>query len=151
MPDLGIEAIRAKLDTGARTSALHAWDEEVVKAGGRTRIRFSTQPLPGDERAVIRCEAPVTDRRWVRNSGGDREQRYVIETTAIVGSWSWPIELTLTSREAMRFRMLLGREAMRRRLVVNPARSFQLGGRPGRLAGRPPTGDQSGSTGRSTS
>ncbi len=147
MPDLGIEAIRAKLDTGARTSALHAWDEEVVEAGGRTRIRFSAHPFPGNERAVIRCEAPVTDRRWVRNSGGDREQRYVIETTAIVGSWSWPIELTLTSRETMRFPMLLGREAMRRRLVVNPACSFQLGGRPGRL----PTRGQTESTRRSAS
>lgn len=127
LPELGISAIKAKLDTGARTSALHAWAQEVREVDGHATVRFSAHPLQRDEETVIRCEATLTGRRWVTNSGGGRERRSVIETTLAMGAERWTIELTLTNRDAMGFRMLLGREAMRGRLVVDPALSFRIG------------------------
>ncbi len=127
LPELGIPRIKAKLDTGARTSALHAWDPEVTSGDAGKRIRFSAYRRHGGEETVIRCEAPVTDRRWITNSGGGREQRYVIATTLALGSASWTIELTLADRTAMGFRMLLGREALRGRIVVDPSASFRTG------------------------
>jgi len=125
LPGLGVSHIKAKLDTGAKTSALHAFDIKPFRKRGEDWVRFVIHPAQRDATLTVRCEAAVVDRRMVINSGGHREERYVISTDLTVGPDTWPIELTLTNRDEMGFRMLLGRSAMHRRLVVDPARSFQ--------------------------
>ena len=127
LPALGIEAIKAKLDTGAKTSALHVWDQEVYEIEGMHWIRFCTHPFRRDDDTVVGCAAPLTDCRWVTNSGGMRERRNVIKTLLGIGGETWEMELTLASRQDMGFRMLIGREAMRGRLVIDPAQSFRTG------------------------
>lgn len=129
LPALGIEAIKAKLDTGAKTSALHVRDQELYEADGMLWVRFRTHPFQRDDRTVVRCAAPLIDRRWVRNSGGTRERRNVITTLLGIGGETWEMELTLASRDEMGFRMLVGREAMRGRIIVDPAQSFRTGSR----------------------
>ena len=128
LPDIGVPAIRAKVDTGARTSALNARDIEPFDRDGRNWVRFTLRP---DRRHVreIDCEAPVTDARTVKDSGGHAEERYVIETPVRLGARedTWLIEITLANRSGMQFAMLLGRTAVRRRFAVDPARSFVAG------------------------
>ncbi len=124
LPDLGIDAIKAKIDTGARTSALHTFGLESFEEDGRLRVRFGVHPLQRKKDPLIHCIADVIDRRRVTSSAGQSEMRYVIHTTAVLGKLRWPIELTLTNRKLMRFRMLLGRAAITGRLLVDPARSF---------------------------
>lgn len=123
MPELGIERIKIKLDTGARTSALHAFDIEEFEQDGRRMVRFSVNPGQGSDQTQ-QCVAEVIDKRQVTDSGGHREERLVIRSEFRLGAESWPIEITLTSRANMRFRMLLGRTAMRGRLLVQPDASF---------------------------
>ena len=130
LPDLGIAAIKAKLDTGAKTSALHAWDLDLRTVDGRRGIRFRVRPMLGDEDDSVVCEAPISDRRWVTSSSGSRELRYIVSTDLQIGPTSWPIELSLTNREAMEFPMIIGREAMRNRLIVDPRASFRAGRNP---------------------
>jgi hypothetical protein len=124
LPELGIEKIKAKIDTGARTSALHAFAIETFQEGDQKKIRFDMHPFQKDTQTIISCIADVIDKRWVSDSGGHREERYVIRTPIIIGDQSWPIEITLTERDTMLFRMLLGRSAIKRHFVVNPGLSF---------------------------
>jgi hypothetical protein len=124
LPELGIEKIKAKVDTGARTSALHAFSLKPFKENGRDRIHFDIHPLQHNTDKIITCTADIIDLRWVSDSGGHKEERYVVQTPVIIGGQSWPIEITLTERDTMLFRMLLGRSAIRKRYFVNPARSF---------------------------
>ena len=123
LPQLGIPWIKAKVDTGARTSALHTCFIEEFTRDDRLWVRFILHPLQDTSTPELTCEAPVKDRRVVSDSGGHREHRYVIETLARLGDEEWPIEMTLTNRETMRFRMLLGRTAMDQ-LLVDPSRSY---------------------------
>jgi len=130
LPDLGVEAIKVKVDTGARTSSLHAFDLEEVERDGRTFVRFEIHPRQRASRPVIPVELPLVARRKVRDSGGKAELRPVVETTVELMGRSWPIEITLTRRDAMGFRMLLGRQATRHRFVVDPGGSYYGGKRP---------------------
>lgn len=123
LPELDLPAIKAKVDTGARTSALHAWQVMPYEHGGAPWIAFDLHPLQRNESLSRRCHAPVHDRRTVSDSGGHREKRFVIETVVMLGEDRWPIEITLTDRDTMLFRMLLGRQAMRG-LRVLPDASF---------------------------
>lgn len=127
LPALGVDAVKAKLDTGAKTSALHAWGEEVFEIDELPWIRFRAHPFQQDVETEVRCAAPLTDCRLVTNPGGTRERRHVITTMLEIGGKCWPIELTLTNRDAMGFRMLIGREAMRGRLIVDPKASYRTG------------------------
>lgn len=129
LPELGIKALKFKTDTGARTSALHAMNIEYFNRNGKEWVRFTTQPHQKNRRAPITCEAPIFDTRTVTNSGGQRETRPVIETTLVVGEKTWQIRLTLTNRERMKFRMLLGRRAMTKHCWVDPTLSY-VNGRP---------------------
>lgn len=127
LPDIGIRQIKAKVDTGARTSALHAFEVRPYSEHGRDRVEFRIHPRQKDFDTVITCNADILDTRTVTDSGGHKEERYVIETTLTIGKQSWPIEVTLTSRDDMLFRMLLGRTAIKNRAIVNPARSYLVG------------------------
>ncbi len=124
LPDLGILNIKAKVDTGARTSALHAFALHPFKEDGKDKIRFDIHPVQHNVMEVVTCVADIIDKRWVTDSGGHREERFVILTTLVMGKRKMPIEITLTERDTMLFRMLLGRNAIRKRFLVNPARSF---------------------------
>ncbi len=129
LPDLAPDdAIKAKIDTGARTSAIHAWDIEHVERAGETWVRFSLHPRQRDDDHVVTAEARLVEEREVRSSNGDVENRCVVSTTLVLGEEQWPIELTLTKRDQMGFRMLLGRTAMAGRLRVDPGVSYRGGG-----------------------
>lgn len=127
LPDLGVGEIKVKLDTGARTSALHAFDLETFSRGGAPWVRFAIHPMQRIDDFALQCEAPIIDMRQVTNSGGGSEKRYFIETTLGLGGEQWPIEISLTNRDQMGFRMLLGRTAMKGRLIVDPVGSYRLG------------------------
>ena len=129
LPDLGLSRIKAKVDTGARTSSLHGFDVRDFDDNGVHRVEFKIHPLQRDSQTAVTCIANITDQRIVRDSGGHREKRWVIETPLVIGSQTWMIELNLTSRDDMLFRMLLGRTAMRGRAVVDPSRSYLVGKR----------------------
>ena len=128
LPDLAIAHIKVKVDTGAKTSALHAFYVRPFERDGIPWVRFGVHPLQATAEQVIECEAPVKDVRRVTDSGGHAEMRPVIETMLVVQGEPRLIELTLTDRENMRFRMLLGRSALKRRFVVDSGKSFLLGG-----------------------
>ena len=127
LPDLDIDAIKAKVDTGARTSAIHAFELETFTENGKDRVKFRIHPLQKDDETIVTCTADVLDKRVVTDSGGHKEERIVISTTLGIGKYSWPIEATLTARDTMMFRMLLGRTAIKGRAQVNPARSYLVG------------------------
>jgi len=124
LPDLGIELIKAKVDTGARTSSLHAFSVEEFRHKGKRHVRFGIHPFQKRVDVEVFCEAQVRDQRQVTDSGGHSELRYVIESTLKLGSMSWPVEITLTNRDSMGFRMLLGRTALRNLYLVDPGASY---------------------------
>lgn len=129
LPDLGVDLIECKVDTGARTSALHAFYVEPFEKDGINHVRFGLHPERNNTRTELHCEAEVIDRRMVSDSGGHKEQRYVIRTHIVIGDLTWPIETTLTNRDSMRFRMLLGRTAIVDNFVVDPG-ADHLAGKP---------------------
>lgn len=120
--------IKAKVDTGARTSALHAFQIDTFNRDNQLWVRFGLHPRQQNTDYVVTCEAPVKDRRQVTDSGGHKEMRYVIETLLSFNGQTFVTEVTLTDRENMRFRMLLGRTALKKRYLVDSGRSFILGG-----------------------
>lgn len=131
-PEIGLPAVRCKVDTGAATSSLHAKRIETFSRDGQTWARFVARPFFRRHGAVrVACEAPVVDERHVKSSSGHEDLRIVVGVTLRLGVRSdapeWPIELTLADRKAMQFPMLLGREAMAGRVAVDPGGSFLLG------------------------
>lgn len=129
LPKLGLNRIKAKVDSGARTSSLHAFEVRDFEEGGIHRVEFKMHPKQRDDQTVIICVADIVDERFVRDSGGHKEKRWVIESPLTIGAMTWNIEINLTSRDDMKFRMLLGRTAIRGRAVIDPARSYVLGKR----------------------
>jgi hypothetical protein len=127
LPELGIKRIKAKVDTGARTSAIHAFKLRPYMQDGIQYIEFNLHPRQKDKKTEIICQAKVVDQRTVMDSGGHKEERWVISTPITIGTHGWPIEITLTSRDDMRFRMLLGRSALKSRALVNSSKSYLVG------------------------
>ena len=127
LPDLGLPALKAKIDTGAKTSALHAFYTEQYQLDGVDMVKFLIHPIQKNFDFHVECHTPIVDFREVTDSGGHREMRYVNESNIVIGKRQWPIELTLTNRDTMRFRMLLGRRAMENQAVVEPEASYLNG------------------------
>lgn len=127
LPELGGVRIKAKIDTGARTSAIHAFHQEYFERQGQRYARFELAPIQDNSKYRVPCEALVIDHREIKSSTGHTQNRDIIRTTAQLGDHSWFIELSLTTRDAMGFRMLLGRAAVRGRFYVDPGKSFVFG------------------------
>jgi hypothetical protein len=128
LPELGLPPIKAKVDTGARSSCLHAFETRPFTRDGQLWVRFGIHPHQDDPQTECYCEAPVADERPVTDSGGHTETRLVIVSRVVLGPWSDDIEITLTNRDTMRFRMLLGRTAMvKGGFTIDPSGSYLLG------------------------
>lgn len=136
LPQLGLNRLKAKVDTGARTSSLHAFELRDFVDAGVHRVEFKMHPNQHDTDTVVVCVADIVDERLVRDSGGHQEKRWIIESPLTIGTVTWNIEINLTSRDDMRFRMLLGRTALRGQAVVDPARSYAMGKRRGKKKGK---------------
>lgn len=124
LPDLGINRLKARVDTGAKTSSLHASSITEFERDGAPWIRFNLHIGDTDKSRTVDCEAPLVAKRMVRSSNGEREMRHVIKTRLALGGRSWETEITLTCRKKMKFRMLLGRKAMMDRVLVDPAHAY---------------------------
>ncbi len=135
LPDLGVDWIKAKIDTGARTSSLHAFDIQEFERDGEAWVRFRVKPWQDSQEDAVVVESPIHDRRAVRSSSGHAQERLVVQLMIRLVDHEVMAEVTLSNRDEMGFRMLIGREALRRGYVVDPARSF-LGGRAPREARR---------------
>ena len=127
LPDLQIPAIKAKVDTGARTSALHASEITAVTKPSGSWVRYVVRPLRKHPEIKIPCESKLLDERDIKNSGGQVESRYVIETTIVLGGAMWSTELSLTSRDDMLFRMLIGRTTLHDRVIIHPGEKYLTG------------------------
>jgi ribosomal protein S6--L-glutamate ligase len=121
LPGLGVPAVRAKIDTGAKTSSIHAFMIEPYGRSSSPRIRFGIHPMPERPEITIYCSAELIDQREVTSSNGESELRYIIRTPIRIGEQEWPIEISLTNRETMQYRMLVGRSALRENVIVDPA------------------------------
>jgi ribosomal protein S6--L-glutamate ligase len=126
-PALGIPTIKARVDSGAKTSALHALNIQPFTREGENWVKFDINPIQNNQKTILHCEALLVDKRIVKSSSGFREKRFVIQTLLKIGDANWPIQMTLTNRDSMGFRMLLGREAMSGRVLVDPERKYVLG------------------------
>lgn len=148
LPELGVSRIKVKVDTGARTSSLHAYDVERVERDGETHLRFQVHPVQRDDSVVVDAEVPLHAERKVRPSTGRQAVRPVIVTEVELGGRRFPVEVTLANRDRMGFRMLLGREALAGRFLVDASGSFLAGGtrrRPPDRFAAPEGGDEGGS------
>jgi hypothetical protein len=125
LPALGIREIKAKIDTGARSSALHAFNIDKFRQRGKDKVQFDLHPIQHNDATIVKCVAELIDVRFVTDSGAHRELRYVIETPIILGGLQYPIEITLTNRSQMTFRLLLGRKALQHHYIIDPSRSFR--------------------------
>lgn len=124
LPNLGVNQIKAKIDTGARTSALHAFDIETFQKDGEEYVRFNIHPVQRDSDTTIQAESKLVGYRSIRSSNGQRERRPVIRTSIELLDESWEIDITLTNRDQMGFRMLLGRQSFRRKMLVDVSKSY---------------------------
>ena len=131
LPQLGIKSIKVKVDTGARSSSLHAFDLEEFDRDGEKWVRFNLHPVQRKKEPVVMAEAKVLEYRYVRSSSGKAARRPVILTDVELLGIAWSVELTLANRDEMGFRMLLGREAFRRRFLIDAGKSY-YGGKPNR-------------------
>ena len=132
LPELGVNRIKVKVDTGARSSALHAYDLEEFEKNGESWVRFKIHPKQRDSEKVVEAEAMILEYRNIRSSSGRATRRPVIITSIELLGVTWSVELTLANRDEMGFRMLLGREGVRRRFLVDPGKSY-YGGKPKRV------------------
>lgn len=130
LPDLGVPNIKAKIDSGARTSCLHTSDYQIFQKDGADWVSFTLHPIKNHQEIENRAEAPVCDYRTVRDSGGHEEKRPFIKTMLKIGDLNWPIEVSLSNRESMKFRMLLGRTTMSRRILIDCSKSYLTKPRP---------------------
>lgn len=135
LPELKIAQLKAKVDTGARSSALHAFMIDPYRKDGQRWVMFAIHPLQKRSDLVVECHAMIKDRRLVSDSGGHKQRRYVIETQLLIGQFLVTAELTLTNRDSMRFRMLLGRTAMEKKFIIDPSTSY-LQGKPDKLSNK---------------
>ena len=126
LPGLSKLPIKAKIDSGARTSSIHSFRTRRFSDAGMPMVEFVLHPLQRRATPEIVCVAPIIDERLVRSSNGEQEMRIVVETQARLGDIRWPIELMLADRDVMGFRLLLGREAIRQRFLLDPGRSYRL-------------------------
>lgn len=127
LPELDLPGIKAKIDTGAKTSALHAYRVRTEKRDGHIWADFFVHPVQRKRHPEIACTAPVVDERGVRSSNGKIEQRLTIRTKMKLGPYTFPADFTLTNRDEMGFRMLIGRAALKRRYIVDSGESFATG------------------------
>ena len=123
LPDLGIEQVKAKIDTGARTSSLHAFDITVIKKNNKEYVQFSVHPKQRNNKTTVKCETRILEYRKVKSSTGHTEKRPVIITPISLMGITWLIEITLTDRSDMGFRMLLGRESFRKKFLIDAGNS----------------------------
>ncbi len=126
-PGLGIPAIKARVDSGAATSSIHAFNIQQFKRDGELWVSFEVHPLQNNQKTEVRCECPVVDRRRVKSSSGVSQTRFVVAAELKIGEETWGVELTLANRDSMGYRMLLGREAMNGRVLVDPSVRFLMG------------------------
>lgn len=120
LPQLGISAIKAKIDTGAKTSAIHAFDIKPMVIDKKDYVSFNIHPMQGDSKIVIACQAPIIDARYIMSSNGHKEHRYIIKTEFKLGGGVYDMELSLSNRDPLKFRLLLGREALSKRVIIDP-------------------------------
>lgn len=127
LPDLNLPGISAKIDTGAKTSSLHAFNIEPFSRNDEPWVRFRVHPIQRHRRPEILCEARVVDHRPVTSSNGTKEHRFVINTQIALGGHRFLTEITLSNRDEMGYRMLIGRQSLSKRFVVDPSLSFTTG------------------------
>lgn len=139
LPDLHVRRIKAKIDTGARSSSIHAFDVETYCVGEVERVKFSIHPIQFRDDIVVEADAPILERRHIRSSNGEVSERIVIRTQLEIRRRRMWMDLTLANRDTMGFRMLVGREAIRERYLVDPSASYRAGTRRRKRYGGPPS------------
>jgi len=126
LPDLNISKIKVKLDTGAKTSSLHAFDLSTFTNKGEEWLRFDVHPIQDNDTIRRTCVCPIVDHRWITSSSGHSQKRFIIQTTLKIGEYSSLVEISLAKRDEMGFRMLIGRNALKKKALIDPGRSFLL-------------------------
>jgi hypothetical protein len=124
LPELAIDDLQVRVDTGAKTSSLHVDNIAKITKNGKPCVTFDIHPDAHNVDTIVKCSAPISDIRKIKSSNGTSEQRYVIETPIVLGEENWSIEITLTDRSDMSYLMLLGREALGKRFLVDPSKVF---------------------------